>query len=160
MDNGAAKDEFSRVQGYAIPTAHVKPLHGLVEAIGDTIRPEQGVVDAFRVVAYPRDNLVVSASVAVARRAIRSDTVAVTSPRRDERRKVFIVIVQVHAVIPIPSVEHRLNYACSWGHRAPDGTGMGCGGCHVPHIHLMPESPMCILACHSFWHKSPFGGSM
>ena len=108
--NWAAKDEFLRVQGYAIPTAHVKPLHGLVEAVGDIIRPEQGVVDTFRMVVYPRDNLVVSASVAIARCAITlwSDTVAVTSPWRDERRQVFIVLVQTHAVIPVPSVEHRL----------------------------------------------------
>ena len=87
-------------------------MHGLVEAVGDIIRPEQGVVDTFRMVAYPRDNLVVPASIAIARCAIPlwGNTVAVTSLWRDERRQVFIVLVQTHAVIPIPSVEHRLTF--------------------------------------------------
>ena len=29
---------------------------------------------------------------------------------------------------------------------------------HLLHRHLMPGSPRCVLACHSFWHKSPYGG--
>ena len=70
----------------------------------------QGVIDAFCVVVYPRDNLVVTARIAVARCSIPlwSDAIAVTPLRCDERRQVFIVLVQTYAVIPIPSVEHRL----------------------------------------------------
>ena len=67
---GLLKTNFFGVQGYAIPTAQVKPLHGLLEAVGNTIRPEQGVVDAFCVVVYPRDSLVITARIAVARCSI------------------------------------------------------------------------------------------
>ena len=93
-----------------ISATDIKPVDCLPETFFDRVCPEQCVVNTFGFVWDVRHNVVVAPSVGISRCGIslRSNTVPIAPPGRDERGQVAIFRVQWNTVVPIPSIKDSL----------------------------------------------------